>query len=145
MNLEIVKEKIIKILEKSDLELYSLKQKRKFGLPVLEVLVDGDEMDSNKLGRVNQEINDEIDEFLPVNYYLEVSTAGAIRPIKSSEEAKKYIGKYILVKKENKEVKGVLEKVEDDTLYIKINQKGRMSIIETSFKEANEVMLTVKY
>lgn len=145
MNLEIVKERIIKILEKSDLELYSLKQKRKFGLPVLEVLVDGDEIDSNKLGRVNQEINDEIDEFLPVNYYLEVSTAGAIRPIKSSEEAKKYIGKYILVKKENKEIKGVLEKVEDDTLYIKINQKGRMSVIETSFKEANEVILTVKY
>lgn len=145
MKLDLIEEKLIKILEKYDLELYSLKRKREFGLSILEILVDGNEMDSDKLGRVNQEINDEIDEHIPANHYLEVSTAGAIRPIKSIKEAKRHIGKYILVKKENKEIKGVLEKVEDDLLFIKINQKGRMSVVETSFAEANEVILTVKY
>jgi ribosome maturation factor RimP len=112
---------------------------------ILEILVDGDDIDASSLGAVNESINEAIDEYLLNNYYLEVSTAGAIRVLNSLDQVKRQVGKYLRVTKDNKSIKGVLEKVEDDTLFIKINDKGRIKVIETSFSEADEVELTVKF
>lgn len=145
MNIEKIKEITEKLLKRYDLELFSIKTKREFGMSILEILVDGNEIDASSLGKINQALNDEIDEYLPNNYYLEVSTAGAIRVLNSIEQTKKKIGKYLLITKDNKSIKGVLEKVEDDTLFIKINEKGKIKVIETSFSEADEVLLTVKF
>ena len=145
MNLEKMKEIIIKVLDKHNLKLYSLGQKKEFGMSILEVLVDGNNIDAQVLGVVNEEINDAIDDYLPENYYLEVSTAGAIRVLNSISEVERQIGKYVKVTKENIVVKGVLQKVEKDIMFIKVNEKGKIKEVKISFKDANEVKLTVKY
>lgn len=145
MNIERITEITISLLNRYDLELHSIRKKREFGMPILEVLVKGKNLDASKLGEINQALNDEIDEYLPEKYNLEVSTAGAIRVLNSINETKDLIGKYLLVTKNHKKIKGVLEKVEEDTLFIKVNEKGRIRVIETSFSEADEVKLTVKF
>ncbi|HHV33487.1 MAG TPA: hypothetical protein GXX71_02205 [Acholeplasma sp.] len=145
MNIEKIKEITLEILKRFDLELYSIRTKREYGMNILEILVDGDDIDASSLGAVNESINEAIDEYLLNNYYLEVSTAGAIRVLNSLDQVKRQVGKYLRVTKDNKSIKGVLEKVEDDTLFIKINDKGRIKVIETSFSEADEVELTVKF
>lgn len=145
MNIEKIKEIIIPILYKHKLELYSLKSKREFGMSILEILVEGDKIDAQTLGKVNQEINDGIDEYLPNNYYLEVSTAGAVRPLRNIDEVKKHIGKYIKVKEEHGSTKGVLEKVEENIMFIKVNNKGRMTVVKFVFDEVKEVILTVMF
>lgn len=145
MNVPKIKEIAAKILKEYNLELYSVKTKREFGMSILELLVDGNDIDAKDLGSINERINEQIDEYLPTNYYLEVSTAGAIRVLQSLEQVKKQIGKYLLITKDGKSIKGILEKVEDDTLFIKVNEKGRMKVIKASYSDADEVKLTVKY
>lgn len=145
MNIEKIKEVTEKLLKRYDLKLYSIRTKHEFGMSILEVLVDGKEIDAANLGKINQALNEEIDEYLPNNYYLEVSTVGAIRVLHSIEEVKTKVGKYLLITKDNKSIKGVLEKVEDDILFIKINEKGRIKVVEASFTQADEVLLTVKF
>lgn len=145
MNLEKIKIIITKTLREYNLELYSVKTKREFGMSILEVLVEGKDIDAKDLGSINEKINEDIDEYLPANYYLEVSTAGAIRVLNSLEQVKKQTGKYLLITKAGKSIKGVLEKTEDDTLFIKVNEKGKIKVIKTSYSDADEVKLTVKY
>lgn len=145
MNLEKITEIATNILKRYDLKLYSLKQKREHGMSILEILVDGDSLDAANLGAVNEAINEAIDEYLPNNFYLEVSTAGAIRTLNSLEEVKRQINKYVEVTINNQVSKGVLEKVENDIMFIKINDKGRMKVIKASYNDVDEVKLTVKY
>lgn len=145
MNIEKIKEITIPILFSHNLELYSIRTKREFGMSILEILVDADSIDAEALGKVNQQINDLIDEYLPNNYHLEVSTAGAIRPLKDIKTADRHIGRYVLIKQNNNSTKGVLEKVEDNILFVKVNYKGRMKVEKFSFDEVDEVILTVKF
>lgn len=145
MNIEKIKEITTNLLKKHGLELYSLKTKREFGTSILEVLVIGDFIDAQKLGSINEELNEKIDEYLPASYYLEVSTAGAIRVLSSIEDVKRQIGKYLELTKDGIKIKGVLEKVVDDVLFLKTNEKGRIKVVEASFSNQDEVKLTVKY
>ncbi|NLN50865.1 MAG: hypothetical protein GX149_04505 [Acholeplasmataceae bacterium] len=145
MNLEKIKTIIIPILTNYNLELYSLKTKRQFGMAILEVLVDGDDIDASFLAKVNQKLNDAIDPELPKNYYLEVSTAGAERPLNSLNQAAKHVGKYLLLETAKEKIKGVLEEVKAESLVLKVNLKGVIKKIEIAESEIVKMMLTVKY
>lgn len=145
MNLKKIEEITNNILKEYNLVLYSLGQKKEFGMSILEILVDGNNIDSEVLGVINELINDAIDDYLPENFYLEVSTAGAIRVLKTISEVKRQIGKYIKATKNNISTKGILDKVENDIMFIKVNDKGKVKVVEVSFNDMDEVKLTVKY
>lgn len=144
MNLEIIKEKISPLLESFRLELYSLKVKREFGMDILEILVDGERLDTDYLGEVNMAINDLIDEFLPVDYYIEVASPGAIRELRSLDEVKKHISKYIHIISDKYNHEGTLEEVKGDLICIKVNLKGRFKTFEIPYQDINKIILTVK-
>lgn len=144
MNLDLIKERIMPILNEYELELVSIKTKREFGFSILEIIVDKDNLDVEYLSVVNMKINDEIDDLLSDAYYIEVATPGAERELKTIEEAKKNIGKYVHFVGDKHNDEGYLEDVKGDILYIKVNMKGKFKVIEVSFNELNKLKTTVK-
>jgi ribosome maturation factor RimP len=144
MNLELIKERILPILDKYELELISIKTKREFGFNILEIIVDKENVDVEYLSIVNMKINDEIDDLLSDNYYLEVGTPGAERELKTIEEAKKNLNKYVCFVGDKYNSEGYLEDVKGDILYIKVNLKGRFKVIEVPFSELSKLKTTVK-
>ncbi|NMA05662.1 MAG: hypothetical protein GX931_04750 [Acholeplasmataceae bacterium] len=144
MNLELIKERILPILVKYELELISIKTKREFGFNILEIIVDKENVDVEYLSIVNMKINDEIDDLLSDNYYLEVGTPGAERELKTIEEAKKNLNKYVCFVGDKYNSEGYLEDVKGDILYIKVNLKGRFKVIEVPFSELSKLKTTVK-
>lgn len=146
MQLEKIKEIIESILEKEQLVLFSMKMKREFGEDVLEVIVDGDDLSSDHLGVVNQTISEQLtsDIFNP-NYYLEVSSPGAERPLRSIEEVIKHIGKYVHVKTANLESDGYLLDVIDDAILFQINIKGRLKKLNIAYKDIMAIRLAIKF
>ena len=145
MNLENIKKIIEPALATEKLSLYSLKIKQEFGMNILEVLVDGDKLDSDTLSTVNQKINDLIDSELPEDYYLEVSSPGAERDIRSLEEANRFIGKYVFFKTNSMEHEGTLEKITGETLSIKVNLKGRFKTFEINYSDIIKLRLAIKF
>lgn len=145
MNLELVKERIRVILEHAALELYSIRTKGEFGMSILEIVVDGDDLSTDHLGDVNRKINDAIDDILPDHYYVEVASPGAIRPIRSLDEAHRYIGKYIHFKSDRFNEEGTLEKIIDNVLYIKVNLKGRFKTFEVKYEEISTLETAIKF
>lgn len=145
MDLELIKNKVQELLLKENIEVVSVKTKSEFGMSILEIIVDGPTLDAAKLGEYNQRINDLIDEHLPANFYLEVSTAGAIRPINSLQEANKHIGKYVLAVTDRGKFQGELTKVDAKNIFVKVNLKGRFKEIEIPYKDISKFELTVKF
>ena len=84
-----LEEQIKILLEKMNLELYSFKVKNDYGISkIIEVLIDGNNLTSDTLEKIHNDIRSELDSLIPEDYYFEVSTAGAERPIKTKEELK---------------------------------------------------------
>lgn len=144
MNIELIKNKITPLLDAQSLELVSVKTKREFGFNILEIIVDGDDLEVDRLGEVNVLINDLIDELLPEDYYLEVASPGAERELTTLDEAKKHIHKYVAFVSDKYNHEGTLEDVVDNILHIKVNLKGRFKVIEVPFETLNKLKLTVK-
>lgn len=145
MNLENIKNLIEPVLKEENLTLYSLKTKHEMGMAILEILVDGDDLNSDLLSSVNQKINDLIDSELPDDYYLEVSSPGAERDIRSLEEACKFVGKYIFFRTNKLEHEGTLEKIEEETLFVKVNLKGRFKTFEVNYSDIIKLRLAIKF
>ncbi len=145
MDLKKIKELIEAVILNEDLSLYDLKTKKEFNLSILEVSLDGDNLDSELLSKMNELILDEINDFLPEDYYLEVSTAGAERELRSLDDVKKHVGSYIKIVSDKYNDEGTLEKVEDNILFIKINIKGRFKVVEVPYEDLNKINLAIKF
>jgi len=131
------------LLTNEKYSLYDLKKKRQFGYAILEVVVDGENLTVAVLTKLNELILNAIDDYLPDNYYLEVSSPGAERALRTLAEAEKYVGSKIKIVSDRYNDVGVLEKVEKNLLFVKINIKGRYQTIEVPFEELNKVNLAV--
>ncbi|HHT39801.1 MAG: hypothetical protein RBS76_00435 [Acholeplasmatales bacterium] len=143
MEIKKVRAIIEKLLTNEKYSLYDLKKKRQFGYAILEVVVDGENLTVAVLTKLNELILNAIDDYLPDNYYLEVSSPGAERALRTLAEAEKYVGSKIKIVSDRYNDVGVLEKVEKNLLFVKINIKGRYQTIEVPFEELNKVNLAV--
>lgn len=143
MEIKKVRAIIEKLLTNEKYSLYDLKKKRQFGYAILEVVVDGENLTVAILTKLNELILNAIDDYLPDNYYLEVSSPGAERALRTLAEAQKYVGSKIKIVSDRYNDVGVLEKVEKNLLFVKINIKGRYQTIEVPFEELNKVNLAV--
>ena len=69
MNLEKLKEKLIPILAKKDLTIYSIRTKREFGEKIVEILIDTELMDIDELEKIHLEYQETLtDEDLDPDY-----------------------------------------------------------------------------
>jgi ribosome maturation factor RimP len=146
MNLEKIREKLIPILEKSNLSIYSIKTKREFGEKILEILIDTEVMDIDELEKIHLEFQQTLtDDDLDPDYYLELSSLGAERPLNTKDELIKAINRYIYLESPKYRGYGTLLSVVDDTLTIEVNDKGRFKKIDIKLDDAKHARTAIKF
>lgn len=146
MNIEKIKEKLIPILERSNLSIYSIRTKREFGEKILEILIDVESIDINDLEKIHLEFQSTLeDDDLDPDYYLELSSLGVERPLKTKEDCTKVIGKYIYLESQKYKGYGTLLSFEGEILVVEINDMGRLKKIEITFDSAKKMRTAVKF
>ncbi|MFA5692463.1 MAG: hypothetical protein WC907_02505, partial [Acholeplasmataceae bacterium] len=93
-NLNLIKDEINKIFKQHNLVLYSLEKTKIGNDSGITVLIDNT-LNSNELELIHKEVLEKLDNLLPDDYYLELSTLGIERPLKTIDELEKNIGEYI--------------------------------------------------
>ena len=146
MNLEKIREKLIPILEKSHLSIYSIKTKREFGEKILEILIDTEVMDIDELEKIHLEFQQTLtDDDLDPDYYLELSSLGAERPLNTKDEFIKAINRYIYLESPRYRGYGTLLSIEDDTMTVEVNDKGRFKKIDIKLDDAKHARTAIKF
>ncbi len=145
MNLENMRKKLIPILKRYDLEIYSIRTKKEFDEKIVEILIDVDVMDIGDLEKIHLEYIDLLsDNDLDDDYYLELSSLGAERPIKTKEDVLKALGKYIYLESDKYQGNGYIISFENDIIKIEINEKGRIRKIDINYLDARNMRTSVK-
>lgn len=146
MNLEKIKQKLIPIISKSNLEIYSIRTKKEYGEKIVEILLDTDSIDIDTLEKIHLEFVETLDDDdLDPNYFLELSSLGAERPINTKEDAQKAIAKYIYLESPKYKGCGTLISFESDILLLEINDRGRYKKIEIKFDDAKKMRTAIKF
>lgn len=146
MNLEKLKEKLIPILEKKNLNIYSIRTKREFGEKIVEILIDTELMDIDELEKIHLEYQQTLtDDDLDPDYFLELSSLGLERPLKTKEEILKAVSRYIYLESGKYKGYGTLLAFEHDMLSLEINDKGRMKTIGIKFDDARKMRTAIKF
>ena len=146
MDLKKIELVIEDILKKHQLTLFSLKTKKEFGEMVLEVIVDGVDLSSDHLGIVNGEISESLTEDLfDPNYYLEVSSPGAERPLRNDVEVVTAIGKYVHIETAKLNSDGYLLDFKDGIITFQINLKGRLKKVDIPYSNVKSIRLAIKF
>jgi len=146
MNLEKIKEKLIPIISKKNIEIYSIRTKKEFGEKIVEILLDVETMDLNELEKIHLEFIETLtDDDLDPNYFLELSSLGPERPLKTKEDVTKAVTKYIYL--ETNKIKGnaTLLAFENDIMTLEINEKGRIRKIDIQFDDARKMRTAIKF
>ncbi|MGE7928528.1 ribosome maturation factor RimP [Lysinibacillus xylanilyticus] len=122
------------IVEELNLELVNVefvKEGRNWFLRVYVDTLEGG-IDIEQCAQVSERLSLLLDENDPItqNYYLEVSSPGAERPLKKDTDFEKAIGKFIYVKtyepiKDMKEFQGYLTSYDEHTLVMEVRIKTR--------------------
>lgn len=95
---DIVEKLVNPIVDKEELELVDIEYKKEGSNWFLRVYIDKDGgVDIDDCGRVSEELSKELDEIDPIPnaYFLEVSSPGAERPLKTKKDLLKSIGKHV--------------------------------------------------
>ncbi|MDW0109192.1 ribosome maturation factor RimP [Sporosarcina aquimarina] len=131
---EEVEELVLPIVDELKLELVDiefLKEGRDWFLRVYIDTQDGS-IDIDQCAQVSERLSEELDRTdpIPQNYFLEVSSPGAERPLKKEEDFVKAVGQYIYVKTYEpidgkKEFEGHLLSNESDVIELQIRIKTR--------------------
>ena len=146
MNIEKIREKLIPILEKSHLSIYSIKTKREFGEKILEILIDTEVMDIDELEKIHLEFQQTLtDDDLDPDYYLELSSLGAERPLNTKDEFIKAINRYIYLESPRYRGYGTLLSIEDGTMTVEVNDKGRFKKIDIKLDDAKHARTAIKF
>ncbi|SOC35603.1 ribosome maturation factor RimP [Ureibacillus acetophenoni] len=130
----VIEELVTPILEELNLELVDIEFIKEGRNWFLRVYIDtpGGGIDIDQCALVSERLSEVLDEKDPIeqNYYLEVSSPGAERPLKKESDFEKAIGKFIYVKtyepiKDMKEFEGYLKAYNEDGLEMEIRIKTR--------------------
>lgn len=130
----IIEQLLIPIVDDLKLELVDVEFVKEGRNYYLRVYVDTPEggIDIEQCVQVSERLSAVLDEEDPIeqNYYLEVSSPGAERPLKKQEDFEKAVGKYINVKtyepvKDMKELQGYLTAYTEQGLEMEIRIKTR--------------------
>ncbi len=135
--MEALKKKFSKIVNELGYYLYDVIYEKENGGYVLKVLIENDTFididDCVKVSRVLSEELDVIDPFKEA-YNLEVSSSGAERELRDSEEIKRAVGKNIHLKTIEQTLEGKLLSFNGDVLEIKYkNKTTKVDYIDVSY------------
>ncbi len=150
-----IKEKSIPIVSKHNKVLYNVEKVKDYGMNVIRILIDDPntlDIDIDDVAAINQEILDVVNDLLPDDLYLEVSSVGVERELKTEKELELALNKYIYVssyeKIENlktKDVYGYLESYDANTITVNAKEKTKTKIIKINRDKIAKIRLAVEF
>lgn len=152
MNETQIKQLIEPAINKLGYSLESVSLKREKGDLFLQIVVDRfDPISLDDIVAISNEISPILDENDPIkdNYFLDVTSLGAEKPIKL-EHLDKYINKYVNlhvinpIKGENY-LEGNIDSVNDDILILSYKIKTRLVRVEIPRKDIDKARLAIKF
>ena len=150
MNLEIIPKLLETHLKENDLKLFEYNFVKEDGNLILRVIIDKPDggVDINLLGQINEYLSEALDQYDSdmEEYFLEVSSLGAERELKTKEDIIKAKDKYIHVElKLNKIIyEGYMVDANDTDITVRVNFKGRFKNITIKHEEIKFIRLAVK-
>ncbi|KGX88408.1 ribosome maturation factor RimP [Pontibacillus litoralis] len=141
------------ILDEMNLELVDIEFVKEGKNWYLRVFADKDGgIEIEECGQVSEQLSAKLDEEDPITfpYFLEISSPGAERPLKTRKDMEKHVGYYINVKlyepmNGEKELEGTLTSFEDDIATIKVKEKTRTKQIEVPYGKIAKARLAVSF
>ena len=152
--LDTIKTLIKPILENNDVYLDDIEYLQENGEWYLRIFVEKNEgsLDMDTCVAVSEAISLKMDEEDPIKgeYYLEVSSPGVEKPLKTFEQVKASEGKYVYAKFINPtagmdEVEGFIKTIEDETIEFEYLVKNIKKRIKIDYSNIKFIRLAVKF
>jgi ribosome maturation factor RimP len=119
----------------------------------LRVYIDKETgVDIEDCGNVSEKLSEKLDEVdpIPQNYFLEVSSPGAERPLKKEKDFLKAIGKNVYIKTyepilDEKEFEGILTSFDGKEVTLEVRIKTRKKTIVIPFEKVAKARLAITF
>ncbi|MFQ3543294.1 ribosome maturation factor RimP [Halobacillus rhizosphaerae] len=149
----VTEELVLPIVKQMNLQLVDIEFKKEGKDWFLRVFIDKEGgVDIEECGQVSEQLSEKLDETDPIEfpYFLEVSSPGAERPLKSQSDFTKYVGEHIYMKlyepmEGEKEFEGTLLSFENEEAEIEIKIKTRKKKLKIPFNKIAKANLAVTF
>ena len=145
MNLDNIRKELDDFTKEQGLILFDLTYHNKDD--ILEVTLDN-VMGMEKLEEVSDLLSSFLDKYekeFPNNYILDVHSVGAERPIRTEDELKNAIGKYIYVETKENEYQGTMLDYTDGIIHMECMDKTRKINVSVDYSKTKKVRYAVKF
>ncbi len=150
---EVVENLVTPILDDIGLELIDIEYVKEGKEYFLRIFIDKDTgVDIEECGVVSERLSEKLDEIDPIphNYFLEVSSPGAERPLKKDKDFEKAIGKNVFIKTYEpidgeKSFEGQLTQFDGETVTVEVKIKTRKKSIEIPYSKIANARLAVTF
>lgn len=151
--IETTEKLVTPILDDMGLELVDVEFVQEGKSWFLRVFVDKEGgVEIEECGQVSEQLSEKLDAEDPITfpYFLEVSSPGAERPLKTKNDFEKHVGHNVYVKlyehiDGEKEFEGTLDSFENDIATIEIKVKTRKKQMEIPFDKIAKARLAVSF
>ncbi|WP_217585573.1 ribosome maturation factor RimP [Lentibacillus saliphilus] len=149
--IEKTEELVLPILQEKGLELVDIEYVKEGKDWFLRVFIDKEGgIDISECGLVSETLSEKLDETDPIKeaYFLEVSSPGAERPLKTEQDFQNYIGHNVYIKlyepvDGNKTYEGILTDYIDGTAIVEYKIKTRKRQVELPYNKIAKARLAV--
>lgn len=150
---EVVEKLATPILAELGLELVEVEYVKEGKSWFLRVYIDKENgVDIEDCGVVSERLSEKLDELDPIthNYFLEVSSPGAERPLKKEQDFVKAIGKNVFIKTYEpidgeKAFEGILMDFDGSTVTIEIKIKTRKKTVNIPYEKVASARLAIVF
>ena len=150
---EVVEELAMPILAELNLELVEVDYVKEGKSWFLRVYIDKETgVDIEDCGNVSEKLSEKLDEIdpIPQNYFLEVSSPGAERPLKKEKDFQKAIGKNVYIKTyepilDEKEFEGTLMAFDGMNVTVEIKIKTRKKTVVIPYEKVAKARLAISF
>nr|WP_057913380.1 ribosome maturation factor RimP [Peribacillus muralis] len=150
---EVVEELALPVLEELELELVEVEYVKEGKSWFLRVYIDKETgVDIEDCGNVSEKLSEKLDEVdpIPQNYFLEVSSPGAERPLKKEKDFLNAIGKNVYIKTyepilDEKEFEGILTSYDGKEVSLEVRIKTRKKTIVIPFEKVAKARLAITF
>ncbi|WP_156289099.1 ribosome maturation factor RimP [Oceanobacillus salinisoli] len=146
-------ELVLPILGEKNLDLVDIEYVKEGKSWFLRVYIDKPGgVDITECGEVSEQLSEKLDEIDPIKdpYFLEVSSPGVERPLKTKEDIEKNINKNVYIKlyeqiDGEKEYEGILKDFKNDVLTLEYKVKTRTKQVELPYEKIAKARLAVVF
>jgi ribosome maturation factor RimP len=150
---EEVEELVTPILTENGLELVDIEYVKEGKNWFLRIYIDKDNgIDIEECGLVSERLSEKLDALDPIphNYFLEVSSPGAERPLKKEKDYQRAVGKNVFIKTYEpidgeKTFEGVLTDYNGETVTVEVKIKTRKKTVELPVNKIASARLAVTF